>query len=951
MKKMLQSVALAMKVVVPLVVAMPVLGLSSASAQTKPLIAYMLPAGGQRGTTVKVDVYGRYLMGATEAHVSGGGATAKVVSTEQPGKDKKIPQRLDAAKYSDLAHVEVTLAPDAKPGERDLRVMTAGGVSNRLRFYVGQVSEINEVEPNSIKEEAQSVEAIPVVVNGQIFQADSDIFRIKVKGGQTLVFNVDAQRIVPYIADGVPGWFQSVLTLYDAQGRELTCVDDFRHHPDPILVYKVEKDGEYLVEIKDALYRGRDDFVYRLTIGAVPLVTHVFPLGWQRNSETPVRLFGANLPTDKMVLKLPPGCPPRESVEVSAGGLTSNAISFAVDDLPEKIETEPNDTPEQASRIVLPANVNGRIQQAGDNDYFIFAATKGQKIVVDVRARRLDSPMDSIITLYNATGGQLAENDDTQDLSEGLITHHADSYLAYTIPADGDYVLKIADVEGLGGEEYAYRFSLAPPRPDFQLRIQPDSPRTAQGSTAMFTVSAFRQDGFSGEIRLSIKGLPDGFIAPDDVIPEKQGQVRMTISAPLTAPIGIFSPRVVGTAADERAKAEYDAADNAAKEAEKAAAAAKAAADKAAAAQANAEKAAAAKRQQADEAKKKMDDLAQNQQKTAETNLAAAKAVTDAANAKAALDKALADAKAAVPNAQKAYDAAEKAAKDAESAAKTISADAGKPAEEKKKAADEAAAKRRTADEAKAALAQVQQKQQKAQTQADAAAKNSAQAETQRKSAEQTLANVKKQAAAATAAHPPLEKAAKAAEAVAATATAEADKARAALAAAEKIVPEKRKLVEDVRPKLAQTVVREALPAEDLMQAFYYMHNVPCQEFLLAVLERGPFALVLDLPPKEVLKVPARGRVELVVKANFKEGVQPGEIALKPDRIPKEWQIEIPPIAAGQNQTTVKITTFGNMFVHQGQTGSLVINATMKMGNQTIYGFVPSIPYEVGPAQ
>ncbi|MCY2986442.1 MAG: hypothetical protein NTY19_01015 [Planctomycetota bacterium] len=176
MKKMFPRLTLVVRVVVPAVLAIFVLGLSSANAQLKPLSAYMLPAGGQRGTTVKVDVYGRYLVGATGAHVSGGGATAKVVSAEQPGKNAKLPQRLDAAKYSDLAHVEVTLAPDAKPGERDLRVVTPGGVSNRLRFYVGQVPEVNEVEPNSTKETAQVLESIPVVVNGQIFQADRDFF-------------------------------------------------------------------------------------------------------------------------------------------------------------------------------------------------------------------------------------------------------------------------------------------------------------------------------------------------------------------------------------------------------------------------------------------------------------------------------------------------------------------------------------------------------------------------------------------------------------------------------------------------------------------------------------------------------------------------------------------------------------------------------------------------------
>jgi hypothetical protein len=106
---------------------------------------------------------------------------------------------------------------------------------------------------------------------------------------------------------------------------------------------------------------------------------------------------------------------------------------------------------------------------------------------------------------------------------------------------------------------------------------------------------------------------------------------------------GLFS-----AAAEVTANSDYAAAEKAAKEAEVAVAPAKTAAEQAAAEQRSAEQAAAAKRQQANEAKKKADDLIGNLQKPAEANLSAAiKAVTDATNAKAATDKALADAKAA----------------------------------------------------------------------------------------------------------------------------------------------------------------------------------------------------------------------------------------------------------------------------------------------------------------
>ena len=85
--------------------------------------------------------------------------------------------------------------------------------------------------------------------------------------------------MIPYLADAVPGWFQATLALYDASGKELAYDDDFRFHPDPVLYCEIPADGEYVLEIRDAIYRGREDFVYRITVGELPFVTEHFPAG------------------------------------------------------------------------------------------------------------------------------------------------------------------------------------------------------------------------------------------------------------------------------------------------------------------------------------------------------------------------------------------------------------------------------------------------------------------------------------------------------------------------------------------------------------------------------------------------------------------------------------------------------------------------------------------------
>ena len=69
------------------------------------------------------------------------------------------------------------------------------------------------------------------------------------------------------------------MTLYDASGKEVAYNDDYRFKPDPVILYEVPQDGEYLLDINDAIYRGREDFVYRITIGELPFRDEHLPLG------------------------------------------------------------------------------------------------------------------------------------------------------------------------------------------------------------------------------------------------------------------------------------------------------------------------------------------------------------------------------------------------------------------------------------------------------------------------------------------------------------------------------------------------------------------------------------------------------------------------------------------------------------------------------------------------
>lgn len=138
----------------------------------------------------------------------------------------------------------------------------------------------------------------------------------------------------------------------------------------------------------------------------------------------------------------------RELRLVSPTGV-SNPVQVWVDQYPVVADAEPNNVPDAAQRVTLPAVLTGRIEASGDADLYRFPATKGQQLVFNVHAARAGSPLDANILIYDAASGrELAANNDT---------FGADPFIAFTAPADGEYALEIRDLQYRGGGDYAYR--------------------------------------------------------------------------------------------------------------------------------------------------------------------------------------------------------------------------------------------------------------------------------------------------------------------------------------------------------------------------------------------------------------------------------------------------------------------------------------------------------------
>jgi hypothetical protein len=122
-----------------------------------------------------------------------------------------------------------------------------------------------------------------------------------------------------------------------------------------------------------------------------------------------------------------------------------------------------------------------------------------------------------------------------------------DSKLNFIAPEDGEYIVRVRDVRGIGGVQFAYRLSIHEPSPDFVLFADPENPNIPQGGRLPISITAYRNDGFDGDIKVRILDLPAGFEAGEAVIRSGQNSTVMTISAG-HPPLQSFPLRIQGVA-------------------------------------------------------------------------------------------------------------------------------------------------------------------------------------------------------------------------------------------------------------------------------------------------------------------------------------------------------------------------------------------------------------------
>lgn len=473
--------------------------------QSYPMLMSIEPVAAQIGQTSEHTIKSRYTMeGAYRLLVSGDGVSGEVMLPDEDAEPPKSPLQ--------ALPVRFTIADDALPGVRDVRVVTPQGVST-----VGQLVIVRDPVVSDISEDTPASAtplSIPATLCGGLEKAeDIDYFQFSAQRGQTVSFLVRCMTLQDRIHD-LQKHADPIIALRSPDGTTLAVADNV-FGADPLLSYTFEQDGEYLLELRDVRYQGNAYWQYAIEVSQRPYVRAVFPPVLAPEQES--REVQAILPSVITSHFEPPSGRLRLPAQAGAG-VHSARLSLAdhgdqsvpvlVDPGPLTIESsQDHRTPESAQPMEMPSGVSGKISSPGEIDHYSFQATKGEVYKFEVFAQRVGSALDSYLRLLDTDGRQLQVNDDLRD---GKRNYRDSRIEAWTAPADGRYVLELRDLNLRGGDDFHYFLKAAPLQPHFRLFADTDKTLLTPGISGVIFVRAERVHGFDGEIRLQAANVPPG---------------------------------------------------------------------------------------------------------------------------------------------------------------------------------------------------------------------------------------------------------------------------------------------------------------------------------------------------------------------------------------------------------------------------------------------------------
>jgi hypothetical protein len=458
---------------------------------------------------------------------------------------------LEFVAQTNTGNFSVEVPKDAPLGAHLLRVFNQDGASVPHLFLISEQRDLEEKEPNDSLKQAQHTE-LPVMITGRLEKGgDVDSFAMQLEAGKWLVARVDAYSL------GSP--LDALLHLFNDQGLRLAFNHDSAKNIDPLLAYRVEKTGTYILQIAgfahppeaNVKFVGAPSAIYRLSITDRPLAHHVYPTGVQRGYKAQLQLFGWNLEQAGTT-----------NVEFDASNLSADSkkewlsvpgvqgrFPVIIGEAPEYVETEPNDKTNQAQRVSLPCAVTGCIDPPGEEDRFVFTLKKGERFEFQVISGALDLALDAVLRIENAAGKVLAEDDDGGG--------RPDAKLIWESPSDGSYYAVVSDRFGKGGKDFVYRLAVVPPKSYFRPTVPENVVKLEPGKTNELKLTVTRFDGYTNPLRVKVDGLPPDVTLQAGEVPPQNGDVTLSFFAatnalPTNQPLQILVQSTNSTAPDVR---------------------------------------------------------------------------------------------------------------------------------------------------------------------------------------------------------------------------------------------------------------------------------------------------------------------------------------------------------------------------------------------------------------
>ncbi|MSU35484.1 MAG: hypothetical protein EXS36_10285 [Pedosphaera sp.] len=460
----------------------------------------ILPGWFERGTTNEIILRGENLRGVQTIRFSGApGVSASVVPSVMPAirlESSSGGLAATAATDSQDIRIRLQIAPDAPMGLRELRTVGPNGFSNPQTIQLSDFPELTE-QPGTGATNSAPVLPLPCAVSGVISQTtEADWYRFTGSKGQRIIIDVQANRFGSRL--------DPAMVIYEAAGRELARSND-AHGLDPFLEFMVPANGDYFIRLQDVRFQGSGEHRYRMILGELPYLDAIFPYGGRRGTTVSLQLDGRMLDgVDRMQMTVATNAPmATQEVRIHTRRGYSNPQLFEAGDLPEITETEPNNQPDQANRIQVPATLNGRIGTEADLDHYRFTSPSDQRWILEIGARRFGSPLDALLVLMDGAGKVISQNDDANG---------PDARIEADLKKGQEYIVGVRDLTERGGARFGYRLSLKPTvmEPDFGIRISNSRYRLAAGAHLAIRCELDRRNGFASVVRVEAESLPVG---------------------------------------------------------------------------------------------------------------------------------------------------------------------------------------------------------------------------------------------------------------------------------------------------------------------------------------------------------------------------------------------------------------------------------------------------------